>query len=968
MTVRIFFLLCVAKVCSAHSLDSIAPFYDINAKLDTTERTLSVQVNVQIPAEMNLPGDTIWFHLWANAFSNTGNEFTEEQLKYGLSNFYFRDETLLSKITDLKVSVNQNSANYVFKDESKEILGVIIGNQNLFSGAINIEYILKLPALINGLGYEKGNYYLRNFYPKLAIYENKAWQTYQYRQFLEEWGYNADVLLKLNGMEGFSYYSNGIKSHQNPIEISAKNVKELAIFMLRTEHKGLLKTSVNKDITYQLISTIEATLSPEEVDSTIQKVAFRLSEYLGKFPFESLTIVIGKGCYSCFKTDGMVMVNEPQDGNSVEEWLVSILTDVWISGKFVINTESYPWLVGGLTTYFQDIYNEDFLTKDEKESAEFGSFYYKYLYWYQRSRITKPLNTNRNILNKDLECLNRYYKSAAFLHYLSAMVGKENFSSTLAHFISSRETLTPDNLIERLEQISRKELKVIADNYISRTCETDYKIHSINYNDGKLQISVENLKTDALPFILTIENKDGLETVFLVNGFKGTKTIAVEIDDQDDINVVSIDKAGFLPEINRENNHYYPGKTCKHGTVKLANLFKTGDSRVKELCFLPFPLYNDNDGVMAGLTISNSNVIDPKLFRFAISPVYSFRNKKLLGQAWTSYDQYLSSDIFKRVRYRLGLKSFDLNTNSEFNYSQRYVRIDPSVTFHFRHEESKSIESSLSIKSFFINEEYPTFAGSEFFNLENRSSIYYRMTYNLDKVTTLSSSSLNIALEDQSYKQTNESIDKEHYFKLSTTFNQRYLFAVKKNIIFRFFASGFLINTQRQSGSFQNIFTRGSIAMIHQGYNDYTYDEYFFSRQNQTRLYDNQTSFIEGGGFKTPLGSAHSYGMSNHYAVSLNLSTDVPFIPAWIPLRLYFDVGTFSVYNNGDNKFKNNLIYNGGFSFNFKDILVFHIPMIYSTELGNAYKGQHHTFLSRISFSLNLNKFDLWDMTDPFEE
>lgn len=122
--------------------------------------------------------------------------------------------------------MDQNDARFVFKDESKEILGVIIDKQSSFSGIITIEYNLKLPALINGLGYEHGNYYLRNFYPKLAEYENKVWQTYQYRQFVDECGYNTDVLLKLYGMEGLAPFSNGnVVNDVKSFEITAKNVK-----------------------------------------------------------------------------------------------------------------------------------------------------------------------------------------------------------------------------------------------------------------------------------------------------------------------------------------------------------------------------------------------------------------------------------------------------------------------------------------------------------------------------------------------------------------------------------------------------------------------------------------------------------------------------------------------------------------------------------------------------------------------
>jgi len=596
------------------------PNYEVVAIMDTLTKSMHVSTKISIPALLNIPHDTVWFHLWANAFSNTASEFTEEQLKFGLTDHYFRNKSKLSKISDLKIYVHQQEVPYMFKDESDEILGVIVSGQELYSGEILIEYQLRLPDLINGLGYEKGNFYLRNFYPKLVRYENKVWQTYHYRQFADEWGYNTDVLLKLYGMEGYVPFSIGnMVNDVNSFEISANNVKELAIVMLKNENIHLLMSSVNENFSYRLISFSDHSLNQVDVDTTIQKVAFRMSAYLGQYPFESFNIFIGEDCSTCFNTDGMVMVNEPKEGETLEQWLVSILSDAWVSSKFNVNTENYPWLKGGLRTYFQDIYHQDFQTNVGKYDGEFKSFYFSYLYWVQRLRMAEPLNARRIILDKDHEFLNRYYKPAALLHYLSALVGDENFSATLSHFTASKEPLTPDNLIEKLEQISGKELQDVAESYISKLSETDYKILQMNYEEGKLQLSVENQKSDALPFILTLETKAGMKTDFLVNGFSGEKTILLDYDHQDEIKMISIDNAGFLPEINREDNHFFPNKTFKHGPLKITDLFKDGDSRKKEIRITPFPLYNDNDGVMMGINFTNSNFEDIHTLSYARS-------------------------------------------------------------------------------------------------------------------------------------------------------------------------------------------------------------------------------------------------------------------------------------------------------------------------------------------------------------
>ena len=97
--------------------------------------------------------------------------------------------------------------------------------------------------------------------------------------------------------------------------------------------------------------------------------------------------------------------------------------------------------------------------------------------------------------------------------------------------------------------------------------------------------------------------------------------------------------------------------------------------------------------------------------------------------------------------------------------------------------------------------------------------------------------------------------------------------------------------------------------------------------------------------------------MSNHFAWALNFSSDIPFrLPSWIPLRVYFDVGSYSTYSVS--KFSNNFIYNGGLSLNYKDIGALHLPLVFSKDLGDVYKGSHSDFFSRLSFTLNLHKMD----------
>lgn len=400
-------------------------------------------------------------------------------------------------------------------------------------------------------------------------------------------------------------------------------------------------------------------------------------------------------------------------------------------------------------------------------------------------------------------------------------------------------------------------------------------------------------------------------------------------------------------------NHYVKDTTSENTCFRFSTLFHKDKKSCNTIKLMAYPAYNDNDGWMAGMTISNTNPWVYKPLSWAISPIYSFKNKKLLGQAWIRYDKLNERQESKiyQTSFQIGLKSFDMDHNQKLDYALRYVKIDPSIELTLRHPFDSDIQSSVTFRSLIIYEQQPTFPDGQFSHLFTTRSHIHQLDYDWKKDKTQSESTINIRAEQQSYKT-------ENYLKLTGTATHQWMYKTNKNMGFRLFVGGFIINTQRKFNSFQNVFSRGSIALIQQGFNDYTYDEYFFSRQNQSGFQDDQVSLVQGGGFKTPAGSAYSIGMSNNYAASLNYFIDAPFKTKWLPLQVYFDIGMYSRYDN--RQFSRITMYNGGLALNYNDVVRIFFPLVFSEELGNIYKEKHTGFISKISFGINLQKLNMW--------
>jgi hypothetical protein len=357
--------------------------------------------------------------------------------------------------------------------------------------------------------------------------------------------------------------------------------------------------------------------------------------------------------------------------------------------------------------------------------------------------------------------------------------------------------------------------------------------------------------------------------------------------------------------------------------------------------FSPAVGYNDNDGFMAGLSYLYENENNAGL-QFQIVSFYGFGSQGVNGQSSIAY-----KTPSKKYSFRAGIKSYHKNHNDNYNYHERYMRFDPSVTYHFKDLEKNR---KLKMTIFITNDEEaqfdPTYIGK-------RNDIYLipRLEYSTKNLGAVSEKILDASIEAMRY----ESFGDQAYVKATASYFRRWFYKPKKGFDLRLFGSGFLINSQRRSTSYQNIFTRGSIALILQGFNDYTYDEIFLSRENQNRFFDNQVSQNKGGGFKTAIGSSYSFGMSNNFALAVNTSIDAPI--KWLPIAAYFDIGIFSVPTSTDD-WNNISIYNGGVKLKMK-IVDIYFPIFSSKNLSDISKSQHENFFHSISFGLNLENIRL---------
>jgi hypothetical protein len=155
------------------------------------------------------------------------------------------------------------------------------------------------------------------------------------------------------------------------------------------------------------------------------------------------------------------------------------------------------------------------------------------------------------------------------------------------------------------------------------------------------------------------------------------------------------------------------------------------------------------------------------------------------------------------------------------------------------------------------------------------------------------------------------------------------------------------------------------------GYEDYTYSNYFIGR-NEFDGFLSQQIMIRDGGFKVRTDQlADKIGKTDDWLAALNFNTDIPdnanplqILPIKIPLKIFFDVGTYAEAWNKDAA-TGKFVYDAGLQISFlHELINIYVPVLYSKVYSDYFKSTipKNRFFKNISFSIDIQKFRLRNM------
>ena len=153
------------------------------------------------------------------------------------------------------------------------------------------------------------------------------------------------------------------------------------------------------------------------------------------------------------------------------------------------------------------------------------------------------------------------------------------------------------------------------------------------------------------------------------------------------------------------------------------------------------------------------------------------------------------------------------------------------------------------------------------------------------------------------------------------------------------------------------------------GYEDYTYSDYFIGR-NKFQAAASQQIMMRDGGFKVRTNLlAEKVGKTDDWLAAVNLTSAIPdavnifnILPVKLPVKLFADIGTRSEAwkkNAAEDRF----IYDAGLYLSLlSDNINIYLPLIYSPVFSDYFKStlpQKNRWLKKISFTIDISNFNL---------
>ena len=894
--------------------------YRIDVALNEAEKTLDGFARITYT---NHSPDTlrfIWFHLWPNAYKNDRTAYSEQAVRTLGTDFYFSKKEERGYINRLDFKVDGSTARTEDHPTHIDIVKLLLpaplgpGKQVV----ITTPFHVKLPYNFSRGGYVGNSFQVTQWYPKPAVYDRKGWHPMPYLDQGEFYSEFGDYEVRITVPKSFIVAATG--------ELQNEEERMMLESFQKPERKPVAKSATKKPGTSTAPRPQEPVKTLEYVQKNVHDFAwFANRDFL--VDHDTLQLPSGKQVrlYS-FYTPAQAEVWKSSTrfakqalryySERVGEYPYSTASVVQGPQGFGGGME-YPTITSIAPT-------ADAEMLDEVIAHELGHNWFYGI-----------LASNERIHPFMDEGFNSYYEYGYMrTHYGKQQGGQEAVFQTKAQWGTDQP---------------------ISDSSEAFT-ESNYGLVAYHKTAQWLQLTESRMGRDSFDRMM----QDYYETWKFKHPYPQDyfDVLRKWTPAADELEALTR-KKGVLPG-------FEPKGFAFVSPLKKNSIRNFLQQPARDLLFVSPSLgVNKYDGLMLGALIGNYK-LPPNRFSWFLAPMYGLGSKKLTGIAKLNYSAtgrrwIRKTDVFLNAA-TFSIDDFRDTADRKLIFGMK--KLVPGFRLNFRPSSVQStVRSFLQWKTFLLEEESLRITPDTLFNGADTALI---KRYSKPKSQRYLNQ-LRFVLEDHRalYPYSFAFQVEQGAQFVRPTFTAHYFFNYRGGgLRTRLFAGSFhylktrTINRQFATDRYHLNMTGPN------GYEDYTYSDYFVGRNEFEGLASQQ--IMERDGFfkvRTDL-LASKIGKTDRWLTAINLDASLPqklnplsVLPIKIPVHLFFDLGTYAEAWKQNAELDRFLfdfgvhlpLLNGAFDLYF--------PILYNRAYSDYIKSviPKNRFLKSMSFTIHLN-------------
>lgn len=964
--------------------------YKINVKLDDKACVLKGKLQLSYFNNSRSSIDTIWFHLWPNAYENEQTAFAKQQLEMGETGFFLSSDEQRGFIDSLDFTSNGVKLTWDYDSQNKDICFIILNQKLLFKQSISIEtpFRVKIPSdEFSRLGCGDGNFQLSQWYPKPAVFDVNGWHPIAYLnqgEFYSEFGsfdvhislpknyvvaatgimqddeqetqFMNDQSVKLT-IDKDDYETPDSDTNFKTLHFVADSVHDFAWFASKTfifKSRTIILPS-GRTTQCRLFYHPSGSNNWDEAIDWMARSVIYYSQKIGEYPYNQISVVDGALTAGGGMEYPMItIISNDNNKRSLEETIIHEIAHNWFYGILAFNERDNAWMDEGLTTFFQNRYSNYFypnakLFENYMPAAFAGKSFFKlnqsfeeyftYLFMASRNLDSKPSAASEmhSSLNYGSSV---YYKTALSFRYLNAYLGDEKFDSVMIAFYNEWKFRhpQPNDLVDFFAQQTNNASDVFFQELICNNGKNDYSIRRVKpLAPDSILVVVANKGGLKLPVqIYELDNNGALIFSEWYEGFKGSRKFVLPIKHVAQLGLDLEDKMLDINFYNQTIRTKYRIKNYRKPRLRF--LLSEPDKSRADLFYTPVAGYNLYNGFMVGVLLYNSLLFEKK-WEYRIMPMYSILQRGISSEVGLYRNFHLNKTSVRKISFGVTSKLYLYDKVNNWNLG--FFKLQPEAVLYFRYPKNRSFVSSvLKLDLPMIFKNTIEYVKQDTVYVAHSNEVRFqvlRLSYNYKNNRKLYPFSISTEIQAN-----------VNYVKIGFEYKYKLNYSnVKSGLYFRFFTGKVF--------SFAGDDFDYSLKMSNQtGANDYLMDETFIGRSEYQGFLSHQMKEAEGG-----FNVNTAIGRSNDWIVAVNLKSSLYKINF---IKIYFNAGT---YANAKTIFPGSqiLLYEGGFNLSIiPETVEVYFPLFYSSDIKNElYLNNKDSFGDRIRFVLK------FDMANPFK-